>query len=314
MISNIILYVFVLFLFIILFMSLSGYFMFLLVLCFLVISLLSIIISLSAMKKTNIHCTLNNVIIDRNKEFEFILKREKSKFFECGLIKVYLQIEKDGMVYIEDVVDVNEEAIYNRSLNHCGYYNIKVKKIRYYDILGIFFKDENSNDSFDFYVFPNVIQLEDSSSFEKMSYLSNEYSTNKKGDDYNEVFDVHQYRENDLLKHIHWKISLKKNELFVKEGSFPVIKKTYICVRQSKLLKENDYILSQFYSLCLLLYKHNNKFGVVYDHDVVDIVCIDDIRESIKRLLKFPKYDIDYNILDDDFLLVSGQGIEVVHL
>ncbi len=314
MISGILIFVFVLFLFIALFMSVSGYFPFLLIVCFLVICLLSVIVSLSAIKRTKVDYFLKKSIVERDDKIEFVLKRENPRFFECGLTDVYLQIEKDGKVYYKDVVHVYDEAFYNNCFKHCGCYSVKVKKIRYYDVLGIFFKDEKRDDRFDFYVFPKNIELENSYRFENMSYLSDEYSMYKKGDDYTEVFDVHQYREDDQLKHIHWKMSLKRNELFVKEGSFPVLKKTYLCVRQSQLFKENDYILDQFYSLCLLLYKRKEQFSVIYDYEVQEIVCVEDIRESVKRLLEFPQYEIDYSLFDDDFLLVSGQGIEVVHL
>lgn len=314
MIPGIMIFIFVLFLFITLFMSLSGYFMFLLVVCFLFINLLSVIVSFKAIMKTTINYRIKKDIIDRNEEIELNLDRKNPQSFECGLIKVYLQIEKDGTIYSEDIVDVYEHVLYTHCFKHCGYYNVKIKKIRYYDIIGIFYKEEKINDSLDVYVFPNNIELANVSSFEKMSYLSNEYSTNKKGDDYSEIFDVHQYRENDQLKHIHWKISLKKNELFVKEGSYPIIKKTYLCLQQSKFNAENDYILDQFYSLCLSLYKDNEEFSILYANDIQDIFCIDDIRESIKRLLEYPQYDIDYSLLDDDFLLISEQGIEVVHL
>lgn len=49
-----------------------------------------------------------------------------------------------------------------------------------------------------------------------------EYSKTKSGDDPSEIFDLHLYREGDLISRIHWKLSSKLDTLMVKEYSLPV--------------------------------------------------------------------------------------------
>lgn len=49
-----------------------------------------------------------------------------------------------------------------------------------------------------------------------------EYSKDRGGDDSSEVFDVHEYMPGDKIAQIHWKLSARTGELYMKEFSFPL--------------------------------------------------------------------------------------------
>ena len=51
--------------------------------------------------------------------------------------------------------------------------------------------------------------------------LGAEYDRFKKGQDYTEVFDTREFREGDSLKHVHWKLSARMDDLVVREASRP---------------------------------------------------------------------------------------------
>lgn len=49
-----------------------------------------------------------------------------------------------------------------------------------------------------------------------------EYAKDRGGDDSSEVFDVHEYKPGDKISRIHWKLSARTDELYMKEFSFPL--------------------------------------------------------------------------------------------
>lgn len=54
------------------------------------------------------------------------------------------------------------------------------------------------------------------------------YSNKTPGDDSSEIFDVREYRDGDNISHVHWKLSAKEDNLFVKEYSLPVSRSNVI--------------------------------------------------------------------------------------
>jgi hypothetical protein len=51
---------------------------------------------------------------------------------------------------------------------------------------------------------------------------SDTYSKDKSGDDCSEVFDIREYQDGDRLNRIHWKLSSKSDQTYVKEYSLPI--------------------------------------------------------------------------------------------
>lgn len=50
---------------------------------------------------------------------------------------------------------------------------------------------------------------------------SDEYATDRKGEDVSEIYAIREYRPGDSMKAIHWKLSARTKHWMVKEFSFP---------------------------------------------------------------------------------------------
>ena len=51
---------------------------------------------------------------------------------------------------------------------------------------------------------------------------SDEYATDRSGDDNTEIYEIREYRNGDRLQKVHWKVSAKQDDLYVKEYSYPL--------------------------------------------------------------------------------------------
>lgn len=59
------------------------------------------------------------------------------------------------------------------------------------------------------------------------------YSPYRKGQDYSEVFQIREYVPGDSIKHVHWKLSGRSDELMVKEASFPLDRSIMVIMDKS---------------------------------------------------------------------------------
>ena len=64
-------------------------------------------------------------------------------------------------------------------------------------------------------------------------YDSETYSQFRKGQDYSEVFQIREYVPGDNVKHIHWKLSGRTDDLMVKDASFPLDKSLMVVMDKS---------------------------------------------------------------------------------
>lgn len=92
------------------------------------------------------------------------------------------------------------------------------------DYLGISSRTRRVNMSSQVLVMPRLydVAVRISNQTRMFSADSDRYDQVQKGDDPSEVFDVRVYRPGDAPQRIHWKLSAKEEELYVKEYSLPV--------------------------------------------------------------------------------------------
>lgn len=107
--------------------------------------------------------------------------------------------------------------------NYCGNIRITVESLQCFDVFGMFSVRELPGTKGQAIVLPDifptkvVITESNTSNWESVTY-----SSVKKGDDPSEIFGIREYMPGDSLKSIHWKLSGKLDELYVKELSLPV--------------------------------------------------------------------------------------------
>lgn len=106
----------------------------------------------------------------------------------------------------------------------CGMMQIRVKKFVIYDPLRLFRRTIRLSLQDTIEIMPTATALlpEEWPPVPQPDADSTEYSKTKAGDDPSEIFDLHTYREGDLVSRIHWKLSSKLDALMVKEYSLPM--------------------------------------------------------------------------------------------
>ena len=106
----------------------------------------------------------------------------------------------------------------------CGSIEVRLEKLRVFDLLGIFCIGRKEDQACSVKIMPGfaLMPLEITRKTREFQAESDDYSGEKKGDDPSEIYQVREYRVMDPLKDIHWKLSAKEDELMVKEKGFPL--------------------------------------------------------------------------------------------
>lgn len=128
------------------------------------------------------------------------------------------------------------ETKWSVSSNCCGAVKISVQKLLVYDVLGLFGAKQNLKISDTMIVLPEMkpVEVQVGDSF-TTDWESIQYSGQKKGDDPGETFGIREYQPGDSPKMIHWKISQKLGELYVKEPGLPVENAVLLFFETAKL-------------------------------------------------------------------------------
>jgi len=105
-----------------------------------------------------------------------------------------------------------------------GTMTLSVRSLTVSDMFRLFSSKVKVDQRQNFSVLPVPAELEAWEPEQSRSEDTSEFSKTKPGDDPSEIFDLHQYREGDLISRIHWKLSSKTDNLMVKEFSLPVAK------------------------------------------------------------------------------------------
>lgn len=300
-----------------------GYFSFLLFILALLLFVFSWLVSLTSMKHTTVSIDIEHHILERQQSFYLSFLRQDQSRFRCGQIIIDYHIEDclGQSVYQSRLTLYDDISMDRIDFKHSGCYWVMIDKIYCFDILQCLFKKNICSCHEQIYVFPKMIPLQiNLSQIASFHQESQEYSPYHKGDDYSELFDLRSYHEGDSLKHIHWKASLKKNELFVKEGSQPIIKKLFLTVDLNQNASYNDKSLDTFYSLCLNLLHRQTPFEIIcpqtYHQPAKELISnVSHLQTCLKRILKTPNFsyqDVYQKMNGMSLYVVKGDKIEVI--
>lgn len=175
---------------------------------------------------------------------------------------------------------------------HSGRISVKIKKIRIFDMMRLFslrLRNKSNDNMWSTYirVLPVIypidtqIALSSTSSFE-----SNKYSKHNKGDDNSEIFEIREYNLGDRINRIHWKVTAKEGELFVKEFSQPLNNNIAILIDSFKsnfsnksFLRNNDITLSIACSISAQLCEIETPHMMIYSNSVSDCNCFFEISD-----------------------------------
>ncbi|MCI8639906.1 MAG: DUF58 domain-containing protein [Coprococcus sp.] len=106
---------------------------------------------------------------------------------------------------------------------YAGMLEYQLESLILYDMLGLFCWRIRLQDRRSIGVMPTfkLMPLEITRRTREFMAEADEYSTERKGDDPSEIYQVRKYSPPDSLRLIHWKLSAKEDELMVKENGFP---------------------------------------------------------------------------------------------
>lgn len=144
-------------------------------------------------------------------------------------VKIYCENEfTEEISYAREsaMLDARGEAVllFMLKSKYCGKIRIGVEEIRVQDYLRLFSrKAVDKQSGKEIVVLPRIHKIGlNTVNFVQDREEGQEYSHARNGEDTSEVFDVHEYRQGDTLQRVHWKLSAKTNEYFVKEYSLPM--------------------------------------------------------------------------------------------
>lgn len=115
------------------------------------------------------------------------------------------------------------EFIQNVSFYGTGNYEIRLRKLKIYDITGLFSWNIRVKNQGVVQVMPELHDVPVRMTLATKNFYgeADVYDENTPGHDNSELFQVREYRPGDRLQNVHWKLTAKQDELMVKEHSLP---------------------------------------------------------------------------------------------
>lgn len=139
---------------------------------------------------------------------------------------------------------------YSLVIEDYGSYEVVLKKVRIYDLTGLFYVNKKVQCSGYVQVLPNMQEIGVHLSEAARNFFGEAevYDEFRPGDDHSELFQMREFRSGDKIQSIHWKLSAKQEELLVKEDSLPkacpvVLFLDYKNEKQRRPEKVNAYLV-----------------------------------------------------------------------
>lgn len=220
--------------------------------------------------------------------------------FTISYCNSYANQNKRYIQHFNISVDKKSTTIASCNLvsQHVGNLKISIPRVRVYDYLKLFSLKKKKKGEILIAVLPIYYELTDTfmDYSSRMQVESDYFSSVKKGDDPSEVFAIREYREGDRPQRIHWKLSIKENQLMIKDFSEPMNCSVVIFAdldipKEEELLTGVDSILECAISLSYtFIQKGQIHYLVWYDRTMgtcrrVRIVEEKDLFEAMDGLL-----------------------------
>lgn len=177
--------------------------------------------------------------------------------------------------------------------SHCAVLRYTVASAKICDMFGLFAIRKKSVAVAETCVFPKPINPDVMPDFSNL----NAKQLKKSNDPYTEIYDVRDYMTGDLPKHIHWKISAKKDKLLVKEAQEEILTNSNIYLHVDDDLDKFDYEagILVFLSEYLLNREMEHKVCAVFDDvysKTFDIKTKRDMDQAVLTVLKTKLSDV----------------------
>ncbi len=162
---------------------------------------------------------------------EITLKVKNRSFLPAVKLVFFLSYEnlltgEKGQIRLKGASDGKQTSVIcaKVQVNHCGKYQLKLRKIRIYDLSGIFYLPRSYKNSSEFYVIPQLYDTAVCVTEASRHFMgeADVYSDTAGGTDASEILQIREFRSGDKIQSIHWKMSAKVDELMVRENRQPI--------------------------------------------------------------------------------------------
>ena len=227
---------------------------------------------------------------EENQSVEYEIIVEKRGILPLAKLKCVVGYEipmtgKKGKIKLSGMADAGGRTILKGKIRiqECGGYRFTLKKIKIYDLTGLF--------SFTCYpkkkwaalsVMPQMQEFHILVTEASRHFMgeADDYDDTIGGDDVSEIFQIRPFRNGDKLQSIHWKMSAKTEELMVRESSQPLSCPVvvFLDITGRKKRKGNFYglVLSISYSLVLAHCPHYIAWYSSREKDVIRVRVADE--------------------------------------
>ncbi|HHW56179.1 MAG TPA: DUF58 domain-containing protein [Clostridia bacterium] len=186
-------------------------------------------------------------------------------------------------------------VISKRGIYYIGPFEIEIK-----DPFGIFKAVKKYNNRLKFMVFPKIHNI--TIELQAKQQLGNIEAKNKAFEDYANILQLRKYTHGDSIKKVHWKVSAKKRELYVKEFQVSAMSEAYLLwdLDKNHFREDSQGILDENCAECMVSiakYCLSNNIPVsLIDYNTGKIQVkgksIKDFRSFIDASLRnFPVYE-----------------------
>ena len=267
----------------------------------------------------------------KGKVFHWVLQITNSSIFSCANAQVTVEYrnslsgDPEEITYVVPIAAHDTERV--RLIFHtitCGVMYFRVTKLVVFDALRLFHRTIRLNleDAVVVMPEPAVMLPEEWPPVPQPDSDSSEYSKTQQGDDPSEIFDMHIYREGDLISRIHWKLSSKLDNLMVKEYSLPLSSGCllmadyrHVSEKPASALRV-DTMLSAFFSAAAQLSEQGLGFSVAGYHkehgftESERFTTLEDAVHWLRHIVKEPPAVPDERpaLLSAEDELLSGSG------
>lgn len=152
--------------------------------------------------------------------------------FQIGVAYLNTPGNEKEMLQCDGVTEKVQQTMAEFSPKHCGIAQIDIEKVFLQDYLGLIGTQKNFRGSCQLAVLPEpVLSTRVRTGMEKQQ----EYRYSAVADDDSDILDLRAFRPGDNLKHIHWNLSLRTDDLIVRQYGEQIDVKKVILVDLSIL-------------------------------------------------------------------------------
>lgn len=195
--------------------------------------------------------------------------------------------------------------------SYSGISEYQIKRLEVYDYLSMWKFRKKSSAFAMVTILPELTIIERSLVQDNPNVLveSEVFSGSKSGDDPSELYGIREYEHGDKMNRIHWKLSLKQDELMVKEFGLPINCAVAIMVdfkglTGSKDIATVDGMLDAVLSLSVSMILQKQIHYVIWYDDRVDdcqrvrVEQEEDIYEAISRIFHCNLYGMEHSLIN----------------